>query len=116
MRERHDRGMTMQHAISVRELRKRYRDVTALDGVDLQIESGEVFALLGPNGAGKTTAVEILEGYRPRDGGEVSVLGVDPRRATREWRQQIGIVLQDAADAGELTVAETLAHFARYYP
>jgi ABC-2 type transport system ATP-binding protein len=109
-------GMTKQHAISVRGLRKRYRGITAVDGVDLEIEFGEVFAVLGPNGAGKTTTVEILEGYRPRDGGEVSVLDTDPAHATREWRQQVGIVLQDAADAGELTVLETVAHFARYYP
>ncbi len=108
--------MTTQSAISVRGLRKRYRSVTAVDGLDLEIEFGEVVAMLGPNGAGKTTTVEILEGFRPRDGGEISVLGVDPHRAGREWRQQIGIVLQDAADAGELTVAETVTHFARYYP
>ena len=108
--------MTATSAISVRGLRKHYRDVTAVDGVDLEIEHGEVFALLGPNGAGKTTTVEILEGYRPRSGGEVSVLGVDPERAAAAWRTDIGIVLQDAADAGELTVAETVAHFARYYP
>ena len=107
--------MTTTSAISVRGLRKRYRDVTAVDGVDLEIEHGEVFALLGPNGAGKTTTVEVLEGYRPRDGGEVSVLGVDPQRGGRAWRMNIGIVLQDASDAGELTVAETVAHFAAYY-
>jgi ABC-2 type transport system ATP-binding protein len=104
------------NAISVRALRKRYRDVVAVDGVDLEIEYGEVFALLGPNGAGKTTTVEILEGHRPRDGGEVSVLGVDPQRAGRAWRREVGIVLQDASDAGELTVRETVAHFSRYYP
>jgi ABC-2 type transport system ATP-binding protein len=104
------------NAISVRALRKRYRDVDAVDGVDLEIEYGEVFAILGPNGAGKTTTVEILAGHRQRDGGEVSVLGVDPWRAGSEWRRDVGIVLQDAADAGELTVAETVGHFARYYP
>jgi ABC-2 type transport system ATP-binding protein len=102
-------------AISVRALRKRYRDVDAVDGVDLEVEYGEVFALLGPNGAGKTTTVEILEGHRSRDGGEVRVLGVDPEHAGYAWRRDIGIVLQDAADAGELTVAETVGHFARYY-
>ena len=100
----------------MRGLRKRYHDVNAVDGVDLEIADGEVFALLGPNGAGKTTTVEILEGYRPRDGGEVRVLGVDPQRAGPAWRMNIGIVLQDASDAGELTVAETVTHFARYYP
>jgi len=108
--------MTKQSAISVRGLRKRYRSVTAVDGLDLEIEFGEVFAMLGPNGAGKTTTVEILEGFRPRDAGDVSVLGADPQRAGRDWRRQIGIVLQDAADAGELTVAEMVGHFARYYP
>ncbi len=90
--------------------------MTAVDGIDLDVEHGEVFALLGPNGAGKTTTVEILEGYRPRSAGEVTVLGEDPARAKAAWRTDIGIVLQDAADAGELTVAETVAHFARYYP
>jgi ABC-2 type transport system ATP-binding protein len=108
--------MTNDNAIVVRGLRKRYRDATAVDGLDLTIGYGEVVALLGPNGAGKTTTVEILEGHRPRSGGEVSVLGVDPEHATLAWRRQIGIVLQEAADVAELTVAETLAHFARYYP
>ena len=103
-------------AISVRALRKRYRDVEAVKAVDLEIEYGEVFAILGPNGAGKTTTVEILAGHRHRDGGEVSVLGVDPWQAGSQWRREVGIVLQDAADAGELTVAETVGHFARYYP
>jgi ABC-2 type transport system ATP-binding protein len=108
--------MTATSAISVRGLRKHYRGITAVDGVNLDIEHGEVFALLGPNGAGKTTTVEILEGFRPRDAGEVNVLGTDPERATAGWRSTIGIVLQDATDAGELTVAETVEHFARYYP
>ena len=106
----------MTSAVSVRGLRKRYGDIVAVDGVDLDIKEGEVFALLGPNGAGKTTTVEILEGYRSRDGGEVRVLGIDPRVGDRRWRFDIGIVLQDAADAGELTVSETIRHFARYYP
>jgi ABC-2 type transport system ATP-binding protein len=75
-----------------------------------------VFALLGPNGAGKTTTVEILEGYRRRDGGEVSVLDTDPQHAGRAWRARIGIVLQLAADAPELTVAEMVGHFAGFYP
>ncbi len=104
------------NAISVRALRKRYRDVDAVAGVDLEIEYGEVFAILGPNGAGKTTTVEILAGHRRRDGGEVNVLGEDPWQAGSAWRRDVGIVLQDAADASELTVVETVAHFARYYP
>jgi ABC-2 type transport system ATP-binding protein len=103
-------------AVSVRGLRKSYGGVTAVSGIDLGIARGEVFALLGPNGAGKTTTVEILEGYRDRDGGEVSVLGTDPRAAGRAWRARIGIVLQLAADAPELTVAEMVGHFAGFYP
>src|SRR5262245_21572466 len=107
---------TTAAAISVRGLRKQYGDLNAVDGLDLEIAHGEIFALLGPNGAGKTTTVEILEGHRPRTGGEVSVLGVDPQRADRAWRANIGIVLQDATDAGELRVGEVVQHFARYYP
>ena len=87
-------------------------------GVDLAIEQGEIFALLGPNGAGKTTTVEILEGFRDRDGGQVSVLGFDPAtkgRAGQAWRDRIGIVLQSTNDAGDLTVFESVAHFATYY-
>lgn len=105
----------MNHAIHVRGLTKRYGDVRAVDGLDLDIAYGEVFAILGPNGAGKSTTVEILEGHRTRDSGEVSVLGQDPARPTREWRSRIGIVLQTAQDAAELTVRETLRHFAVYY-
>jgi ABC-2 type transport system ATP-binding protein len=103
-------------AVRVRGLRKSYGGVAAVSGIDLQIAPGEVFALLGPNGAGKTTTVEILEGYRRRDGGEVSVLGTDPQHAGRAWRARIGIVLQLAADAPELTVAEMVSHFAGFYP
>ena len=103
-------------AIRVRGLRKSYGGSPAVDGIDLEIAPGEVFALLGPNGAGKTTTVEILEGYRDRDGGEVSVLGEDPQRAGRAWRARIGIVLQLTADAPELTVAEIIGHFAGFYP
>jgi ABC-2 type transport system ATP-binding protein len=103
-------------AVRVRGLTKRYGGTAAVDGIDLDIPSGQVFALLGPNGAGKTTTVEILEGYRRRDEGDVSVLGADPQRAGRRWRYGIGIVLQEASDLSELTVAETVRHFARYYP
>jgi len=103
-------------AVLARGLVKRYGGVAAVSGIDLEIAPGEVFALLGPNGAGKTTTVEILEGYRDRDGGEVSVLGTDPQRAGRAWRARIGIVLQLAADAPELTVAEMVGNFAGFYP
>jgi ABC-2 type transport system ATP-binding protein len=103
-------------AIEVRGLRKSYRNRCAVDGLDLTIDDGEVFALLGPNGAGKTTTVEILEGHRRRDGGEVRVLGEDPGRAGRRWRSRLGIVPQSAGDAADLTVAETVRHFAGYYP
>src|SRR5262245_7016743 len=106
----------MKHAIEVTGLYKRYKAVTAVDGIDLTVAEGEVYALLGPNGAGKTTTVEILEGDRRRDAGEVRVLGEDPQRAGLRWRCAIGIVLQEASDAGELTVAETVRHFAKYYP
>jgi ABC-2 type transport system ATP-binding protein len=97
-------------------LHKRYKDHRAVAGIDLEIARGEVFALLGPNGAGKTTTVEILEGHRRRDGGEVQVLGQDPGTATRQWRARVGIVPQTATDAAQLTVTEIVAHFARYYP
>ncbi|QEU95668.1 ABC transporter ATP-binding protein [Streptomyces kanamyceticus] len=103
-------------AVDVRGLRKRYGDVTAVDGVDLRIEPGEVFGILGPNGAGKSTTVEILQGNRARDGGEVTVLGADPGTAGRAWRSRVGIVWQDESAPAELTVAETVRHFARYYP
>ena len=102
--------------IEVRGLRKTYGSTTAVDGIDLAVEPGEVFALLGPNGAGKTTTVEILEGHRRRDGGEVAVLGEDPGTAGRRWRARIGVVLQTATDAAELTVRESVRHYARYYP
>ena len=106
---------TNGNAVRVRGLRKRYRKTGAVEGVDFDIVDGEVFALLGPNGAGKTTTVEILEGHRRRDAGKVSVLGEDPQRAGLGWRSQIGIVLQSSTDAAELTVAEMIRHFARYY-
>ncbi|WP_329091010.1 MULTISPECIES: ABC transporter ATP-binding protein [unclassified Streptosporangium] len=103
-------------AVRVRGLTKRYGDVQAVGGIDLDIRAGEVFAILGPNGAGKSTTVEIMEGHRTRDAGEVSVLGVDPGRPTRAWRSRIGIVLQTANDVAEATVRETVRHFAGYYP
>jgi ABC-2 type transport system ATP-binding protein len=101
--------------ISVTGLRKAYGELEAVRGIDLEVRRGEVFAFLGPNGAGKTTTVEILEGYRKRDGGEVSVLGEDPARADREWRERIGIVLQGGKLEPYLTVAESLSLFAGYY-
>ncbi|MFD8424862.1 ABC transporter ATP-binding protein [Streptomyces sp. NPDC059466] len=103
-------------AVDVRGLRKRYGDVTAVDGVDLGIRRGEVFGLLGPNGAGKSTTVEILQGNRARDAGAVSVLGADPATGSRAWRSRVGIVWQDESAPAELTVRETVRHFARYYP
>ena len=106
----------MDDVVRVCGLRKRYGGATAVDGLDLSVHRGEVFAVLGPNGAGKTTTMEILEGYRRRDAGEVSVLGEDPHKAGREWRYRIGVVLQDINDGRELTVAEIVGHFARYYP
>ena len=103
-------------AVDVRGLRKRYGGLTAVDGIDLVIRRGEVFGLLGPNGAGKSTTVEILQGNRDRDAGEVSVLGSDPATGTRAWRSRVGIVWQDESAPAELTVRETVRHFARYYP
>ncbi len=100
----------------VRGLTKTYAGQPAVDGIDLDIAAGEIFALLGPNGAGKTTTVEILEGFRPRDGGEVSVLGHDPADRDRGWRARLGVVLQTTGETGELTVAELVRHFAGFYP
>jgi ABC-2 type transport system ATP-binding protein len=102
-------------AISVRGLRKSYGALEAVRGIDFEVARGEVFGLLGPNGAGKTTTVEILEGYRSRDGGEVSVLDDDPATAGGAWREQIGVVLQSSAMYETLTVEETLRLFAGYY-
>ncbi len=102
-------------AISVRDLRKSYGALEAVRGVSFEIEVGEVFGLLGPNGAGKTTTVEILEGYRRRDGGEVIVLGEDPGRARQAWRERIGVVLQSSSLYPNLSVRESLALFAGYY-
>jgi len=102
-------------AIVVRGLRKAYGGLEAVRGVDFEIEEGEVFGLLGPNGAGKTTTVEILEGYRKRDEGEVSVLGHDPEQPGPEFRERIGVVLQQSELWPNLTVRETHAIFAGYY-
>jgi ABC-2 type transport system ATP-binding protein len=104
--------------IEVKGLKKSYGDVHAVRGVDLEIAQGEIFSLLGPNGAGKTTTVEILEGFRTRDAGSVSVLGFDPQtrgHESRIWRNRIGVVLQSSSDAGDLTVLETIKHFSGYY-
>ena len=108
--------MTPDVAVHVRDLHKHYGAKRAVDGLDLTVERGEIFAVLGPNGAGKTTTIEILEGYRHRDRGEVRVLGVDPWGGDRTWRSRIGVVLQTANDQAELTVAELVHHFSRYYP
>lgn len=113
--------MDKEIVIHAADLRKAYGRSVAIDGVDLDIQRGEVFALLGPNGAGKTTTTEIFEGYRSRDGGEVRVLGTDPARGGRAWRARIGVVPQTSTgqastDLGELTVREILREFARYYP
>jgi ABC-2 type transport system ATP-binding protein len=105
----------MSSAVIVSDLRKAYGEVEAVRGISFEIASGEIFGLLGPNGAGKTTTVEILEGYRKRDGGSVTVLGADPARADQGWRGQIGVVLQSSAMYKTLTVAESLALFAGYY-
>ena len=105
-------------AISVTGLRKSYAGVDAVAGLDLEVHTGEIFAILGPNGAGKTTTVEILEGYRDRDSGDVRVLGEDPQSPAsgdRVWRNRIGIVLQSVSDFADLTVSETIHHFAHYY-
>ena len=106
-------------AIRVTGLRKTYKGRPAVDGVDLEVQRGEVFALLGPNGAGKSTTVEILEGYRTRDGGQVEVLGDDPARGNAAWKARIGIVLQrvdDLAQSSELTVREWVGSMAAYFP
>jgi ABC-2 type transport system ATP-binding protein len=103
-------------AIDVRALCKRYGDYEAVRGIDISVRRGEVFGLLGPNGAGKTTTVEILEGYRARTSGEVSVLGHDPARRSIELRRRIGIVLQSGGIYSHITPREALAHWASFYP
>ncbi|MDQ3659739.1 MAG: ABC transporter ATP-binding protein [Actinomycetota bacterium] len=103
-------------AIRVRGLRKSYGEVEAVRGIDLEVAEGKVFALLGPNGAGKTTTVEILEGYRNRSAGEVSVLGSDPQAAEASFRKRVGIVLQSTGVEPYLTVSELIQQFRGYYP
>jgi ABC-2 type transport system ATP-binding protein len=103
-------------AIQVQDLRKAYGAVEAVAGISFEVAEGECFALLGPNGAGKTTTVEILEGYRDRDAGQVEVLGHDPRSSQRDFRERVGIVLQSSGHFRELTVREALDLFGGYYP
>ena len=106
----------MDAAVDVTGLTKSYQELLAVAGIDLRIERGEIFALLGPNGAGKTTTVEILEGYRHPDGGTVRVLGLDPSRQRDQLKPKIGVVLQSTGIDNYLTVAETIAMYASYYP
>ncbi len=108
--------MGSTRVIDAHRVTKNYGEFTALAGVSIHADAGECVAILGPNGAGKTTLTEILEGYRKRDGGEAEVLGVDPGKPTVVWRAKLGIVLQNASDLADLTVHETITHFARYYP
>jgi len=102
-------------AVEVRGLRRSYGATEAVRGIDLSVTAGEVFALLGPNGAGKTTTVEILEGYRGRDGGDVSVLGLDPQRQSQRMRERVGIVLQSTGLSPYLSIRETVAMYAGYF-
>jgi ABC-2 type transport system ATP-binding protein len=102
-------------AIAVRDLRRSYGSVEAVRGISFEVARGEVFCLLGPNGAGKTTVVEILEGYRRRDAGEVQVLGIDPASGSRSLRERVGIVLQQCGVQSDLTVAELIEMYGRYY-
>jgi ABC-2 type transport system ATP-binding protein len=102
-------------AVQVRGLSKSYGQLHAVRDLDIDVDYGEIFAILGPNGAGKSTTIEILEGHRKRDAGHVRVLGEDPGTASRSWRAKVGIVLQEASDAGMLTVSETVHMFANCY-
>ncbi len=108
-------GAVAEPAIRVRGLRKTYDGVERVRAIDFEVATGEVFGLLGTNGAGKTTTIEILEGFRTRDSGTVSVLGVDPDHPTRAWREQVGIVLQESELDPLYTVGETVTQFARYF-
>jgi ABC-2 type transport system ATP-binding protein len=106
----------LDRVVEISGLEKSYGQLRAVASVDLTVARGETVAVVGPNGAGKTTVVEILEGHRQRDGGEVKVLGEDPANAGRAWRARIGMVLQEAHDLAELTVDEAVAFFASCYP
>ena len=108
--------MAAEAAISVRDLRKSYGPVEAVRGLSFDVLRGEVFGLLGPNGAGKTSTVEILEGYRDRTGGEVSVLGFDPSRGDRDLKERMGIVLQSVGFYPRATVRESVEQMAGFYP
>ena len=108
--------MVTESAIEVRELRKSYGEVEAVRGIDFSVQRGEIYGLLGPNGAGKTSTVEILEGYRQRSSGTVSVLGHDPQTRPRALRQRVGIVLQSSGIYSQVRVREVVAHFAGFYP
>ena len=101
--------------LEARGIVRRYGEFTAINALDLSVEAGECLAILGPNGAGKTTAVEIFEGYRSRDAGELSVLGIDPAHPTRDWRKKIGIVSQNSNDLRDATVSEAVRHFSHFY-
>src|SRR5262245_14696784 len=105
----------MPPIIHVNRLTKSYGVVRALQGIDFEVESGEIFAMLGPNGAGKSTTVEILEGLRPRDGGEVAVLGVDPGRDAMQLKSRIGVVLQQTAFPNKIRVVEVIELYSKLY-
>jgi ABC-2 type transport system ATP-binding protein len=105
----------MTAVVQVEDLHKSYGGVERLHGISFEVQAGEILGFLGVNGAGKTTTIEILEGYRPRDGGRVSVLGTDPARATRQWRNRIGLVLQECELDPVYSVFETVSMFARYF-
>ena len=108
--------MASSPAIEVRDLRKSYGELEAVRGVEFSVQRGEIYGLLGPNGAGKTSTVEILEGYRERSSGSVSVLGYDPQARPRELRRRVGIVLQSSGIYSQVRVGEVVAHFAGFYP
>lgn len=109
-------GTSSAPAVRVRDLRKTYGSAEAVNGISFDIRRGETFALLGPNGAGKSTTIEILEGYRNRTSGDVSVLGTDPQHGDRGWKARLGIVLQTTGESGNVTITEQLTHFAGFYP
>src|ERR1700734_4133843 len=108
--------MASTPAIEVRDLRKSYGELEAVRGIDFSVRRGEIYGMLGPNGAGKTSTVEILEGYRQRTSGAVSVLGYDPQARPLELRRRVGIVLQSSGIYNQIRVREVLAHFAGFYP